>query len=57
MSRTVLSAILAHMGVWLNSLETEKLYNELLAYFGLIGAANECQALETGGEIHTIDMK
>lgn len=46
MSRTVLSAILAEMGLWLNAAETEQLYNELLAYFGLVGALNECQALE-----------
>ena len=24
----------------------EQLYNELIAYFGLVGALNECQALE-----------
>ena len=35
------------MQVWLNQTETEQLYKELLAYFGLIGATNECQALET----------
>jgi hypothetical protein len=46
MSKTVLSAILAGMGVWLNNLEMEQLHNELLAYFGLVGALNECQALE-----------
>ena len=26
--------------------ETEQLYQELLAYFGLVGATNQCQALE-----------
>lgn len=46
MSRQVLTAILAEMQVWLNQIEKEQLYNELLAYFGLIGATNECQALE-----------
>lgn len=46
MSRTVLSAILAEMSIWLSSTETEQLHNELLAYFGLVGALNECQALE-----------
>lgn len=46
MSRTVLSAILAEMKVWLSSQDIEQLYNELIAYFGLIGAVNECQALE-----------
>jgi hypothetical protein len=34
------------MKIWLNTTETEQLYNELLAYFGLIGAYNECQAME-----------
>jgi hypothetical protein len=34
------------MQVWLNNTEKEQLYNELLAYFGLIGATNECMALE-----------
>jgi uncharacterized membrane protein YvbJ len=34
------------MQVWLNNTEKEQLYNELLAYFGLIGATNECTALE-----------
>ncbi len=34
------------MQVLLNETEREQLYHELTAYFGLIGAANECQALE-----------
>ena len=34
------------MRVWLSELEMEQLYNELIAYFGLIGALDECQALE-----------
>jgi hypothetical protein len=38
--------ILSEMHVWLSELETEELYRELLAYFGLVGALNECQALE-----------
>lgn len=46
MSRAALSAILAEMGIWLSATETEQLHNELLAYFGLVGALNECQALE-----------
>lgn len=46
MSRAVLTAILAEMQVWLNEFEAEMLYRELLAYFGLIGAVDECQALE-----------
>jgi len=45
-SRAVLTAILSEMYVWLNQNETEQLYKELLAYFGLIGATDECQALE-----------
>jgi hypothetical protein len=39
-------SILAEVHVWLSELETEELYRELLAYFGLIGATDECQALE-----------
>lgn len=46
MSKVVLDAILNAMRVWLNETEKEQLYHELLAYFGLIGALNECQALE-----------
>ncbi|MEM2338557.1 MAG: hypothetical protein QXT44_04890 [Candidatus Bathyarchaeia archaeon] len=46
MSRIVLDAILSAMHVWLNEHEKEQLYHELIAYFGLIGALNECQALE-----------
>ena len=46
MSRTILMGILSEMHVLLSELEKEQLYNELLAYFGLIGALNECQALE-----------
>ena len=46
MSRTVLNAILNEIQVWLNQNEREQLYHELTAYFGLIGATNECQALE-----------
>ncbi|MEM2947874.1 MAG: hypothetical protein QXN96_06550 [Candidatus Bathyarchaeia archaeon] len=34
------------MQVWLNEIDREQLYNELLTYFGLVGALNECQALE-----------
>lgn len=47
MSRAILSAILAEMNVWLSELDVKQLYNELVAYFGLIGAVDECQALET----------
>ncbi|MEM3628535.1 MAG: hypothetical protein QXQ94_09480 [Candidatus Bathyarchaeia archaeon] len=46
MSRAVLNAILNEMKVWLNEIEREQLYYELTTYFGLIGATNECQALE-----------
>jgi hypothetical protein len=46
MSRAVLNAILNEMQIWLNEIEREQLYHELTAYFGLIGATNECQALE-----------
>ncbi len=46
MSKVVLNVILNEMRVWLNKIEREQLYHELTAYFGLIGAINECQALE-----------
>jgi len=46
-SRTILMGILSDMRVWLNEPETEQLYKELLAYFGLVGASNVCQALES----------
>ena len=46
MSRAILMGILSEMHVWLGEPETEELYRELLAYFGLIGATDECQALE-----------
>jgi len=45
-SRAVLMSILAEVHVWLSEIEAEELYHELLAYFGLIGATDECQALE-----------
>ena len=47
LSRAVLMGILSEMRVWLSELEMEQLYNELIAYFGLVGALNECQALES----------
>ena len=47
MSRAVLMGILSEMHVWLSEIEAEELYHELLAYFGLIGATEECQALES----------
>jgi hypothetical protein len=34
------------MQAWLKENEKEQLYQELLHYFGLIGAIDECQALE-----------
>ena len=42
-----MDAILNAMQVLLSDVEREQLYHELLAYFGLIGALNECQALES----------
>jgi len=47
LSRAVLMGILSEMRVWLSEVEMEQLYNELIAYFGLIGALDECQALES----------
>jgi hypothetical protein len=47
MSRMVLTAMLSEMQVWLNETEKEQLHQELLYYFGLIGATEECQALES----------
>ena len=47
MSRAVFMAILSEMHIWLSEIEAEELYHELLAYFGLIGATEECQALES----------
>jgi hypothetical protein len=46
MIRAVLNAILIEMPIWVNENEREQLYHELTAYFGLIGATNECTALE-----------
>jgi hypothetical protein len=46
MSRAVFMTILSEMHIWLGEIEAEELYHELLAYFGLIGATDECQALE-----------
>lgn len=42
----MLDAILSAMHIWLSEVEREQLYHELVAYFGLIGAVDECQALE-----------
>jgi hypothetical protein len=47
MSRAVFMTILSETHVWLSEIEAEELYHELLAYFGLIGATEECQALES----------
>jgi len=46
MSRTVLLEILNDMRIFLSSLEVEQLHRELLAYFGLAGVLDECEALE-----------
>ncbi|MEM3522333.1 MAG: hypothetical protein QXD78_04760 [Candidatus Bathyarchaeia archaeon] len=37
---------MSEMQVWLNENEIKSLYQELIAYFGIIGAIDECQALE-----------
>lgn len=50
MSRAVLAAILSQMRVWMSELEAEELYRELLARFGLVGAVDECRALESAWE-------
>jgi len=44
----ILNEVLAatNLQVFLNEMERESLYTELLHHFGLIGATNECQALE-----------
>jgi len=57
MSRTVLNAILNEMQIWLNENEREELYHELTAYFGLIGATNECQALESAWKDPYVNRK
>ena len=45
-SRTILMRILTDMQVGLDQPEVEQLYRELLTYFGLIGASNQCEALD-----------
>jgi len=45
MSRTALTVILNQMQILLNETEKEQLHHELLAYFGLIGALNQCEGL------------
>lgn len=47
MSRTILSNILSMMLVRLSESETEDLYRELLAHFNLIGASDQCEALDS----------
>ena len=44
----ILNEVLASLGtqISLTDLEKESLYMELLHFFGLIGAVNECEALE-----------
>ena len=46
MSRAILAKILTDMRVELRELEVEELHQELLVYFGLIGASGECEALD-----------
>ncbi len=45
-SRGVLVKILTAMRVELSEPEVEELHQELLVYFGLIGASHECEAVE-----------
>lgn len=45
-SRTILTRILNEMHVRLSQPELEQLYQELIAYFGLVGASNQCEALD-----------
>jgi hypothetical protein len=45
-SKTILMRILTEMQVGLSQPEAEQLYKELLFYFGLVGASNECEALD-----------
>ena len=47
MSRTILRNILFSMLIQLDESETDELYRELLAHFNLIGASNNCEALES----------
>jgi len=56
-SRAILMGILSELHVWLSELETEELYRELLAYFGLVGALNECQAVENAWKNQTWLLK
>ena len=46
MSRAILTKILTDMGVKLSAPDVDELHQELLVYFGLIGASQECAALE-----------
>ncbi len=57
MSRAVLNAILNEMQVLLSEMEREQLNHELTAYFGLIGATNERQALENAWKTHATKAK
>jgi len=52
-----MNAILNEMQIWLNETEREQLYHELTAYFGLIGATNECQVLENAWKDPIIGVK
>jgi hypothetical protein len=38
--------ILNEMRIGLDQPELEQLYQELIAYFGLVGASNQCEALD-----------
>jgi len=46
MSRRVMQRILDELYVRLSVKEEDELYRELLHYFGLVGAVDDCQALE-----------
>jgi len=45
------------MHLWLSQLETEQLYQKLLAYFRLAGASNVCQTLEAAWKDPTTSEK
>ncbi|MCQ5341301.1 MAG: hypothetical protein NO483_06335 [Candidatus Methanomethylicia archaeon] len=46
MSLLVLDFILNNMRIWSSENEKRQLYNELVNYFGIVGAVNECKILE-----------
>ncbi|MEM3615902.1 MAG: hypothetical protein QXX09_04545 [Candidatus Methanomethylicia archaeon] len=46
MSRLILEQILRELNITLGLKEFEELYKELTLYFGIVGAIDECKALE-----------